>query len=107
MGIALKTTVERILKSPSIPLVICTDSRSLYGCLVKLGTTIEKRLMVDIMCLRQSYEKREIAEVRWINGNTKIDASIVDAYPGLTPNSSSGYTSPTKASTSTHQVKIG
>ena len=49
MGIALKTTVERILKSPSTPLVICTDSRSLYNCLVKLGTTIEKRLMVDIM----------------------------------------------------------
>jgi len=70
MGIALKTTVERILKSLSIPLVICTDSRSLYDCLVKLGTTNEKRLMVDIMCLRQSYEKREIAEVRWINGNT-------------------------------------
>jgi hypothetical protein len=70
MGIALKTTVERILKSPSIPLVICTDSRSLYDCLVKLGTTNEKRLMVDIMCLRQSYEKRETAEVKWINGNT-------------------------------------
>ena len=70
MGIALKTTVERILKSLLIPLVICTDSRSLYDCFVKLGTTNEKRLMVDIMCLRQSYEKREIAEVRWINGNT-------------------------------------
>ena len=25
--------------------------------------------MVDIMCLRQSYERREIAEVIWINGN--------------------------------------
>jgi hypothetical protein len=37
MGIALKTTVERILKPTSIPLVICTDSRSLYDCLVKLG----------------------------------------------------------------------
>jgi hypothetical protein len=49
MGIALKTTAERILKSPSTPLVIYTDSRSLYDGLVKLGTTIEKRLMVDIM----------------------------------------------------------
>jgi hypothetical protein len=31
---------------------------------VKLGTTREKRLMVDLMCLRQSYERREIAEVK-------------------------------------------
>ena len=24
--------------------------------------------MIDIMALRQSYERRELAEVRWING---------------------------------------
>src|SRR6266516_5474470 len=41
MGIALKTTIERSLKAPSIPIIICTDSRSLYDCLVKLGTTNE------------------------------------------------------------------
>jgi len=69
MGIALKATAEKILKTP-IPLVTCTDSRSLYDCLVKLGTTNEKRLMIDIMCLRQSYEKREITEIRWISGDT-------------------------------------
>ena len=69
MGIALKATAEKILKTP-IPLVTCTDLRSLYDCLVKLGTTNEKRLMIDIMCLRQSYEKREITEIRWISGDT-------------------------------------
>jgi hypothetical protein len=26
--------------------------------------------MIDLMCLRQSYKRREIAEVRWIDGNT-------------------------------------
>jgi hypothetical protein len=37
-----------------------------------------------------------------------IDASIVDAqHPGLTPNNSSGYTNPTKASTNAHQLEIG
>jgi hypothetical protein len=36
--------------------------------LVKLGTTQEKRLIIDIITLRQLYERREITEIRWING---------------------------------------
>ncbi len=56
------------LDLPTAPIVVCTDSFSLYECLVKLGTTKEKRLMIDIMALRQSYERRELYEIRWING---------------------------------------
>ncbi|KAF1972351.1 hypothetical protein BU23DRAFT_580957 [Bimuria novae-zelandiae CBS 107.79] len=48
---------------PVVPLVICTDSYSLYECLIKLGTTKEKRLIIDIIALRQSYERREIIEI--------------------------------------------
>jgi hypothetical protein len=66
---AIKSTIDRIL-GKLVPIVLCTDSKSLYDCLVKLGTTAEKRLMIDIMCLRQAYERREIAEVKWIKGNT-------------------------------------
>jgi hypothetical protein len=69
MSSAIKSTIEKILRI-SLPLTICTDSKSLYDCLVKLGTTQEKRLMIDLMCLRQSYERREIAEVKWIDGST-------------------------------------
>ena len=48
-----------------LPLIIIyTDSYSLYECLVKLRTIKEKRLMIDIIALRQSYEKRELTEVR-------------------------------------------
>ncbi len=39
----------------------------MYECLVKLGTTKEKRLIIDIIALRQSYERRELYEIRWIN----------------------------------------
>lgn len=46
------------------PVVVCTDSYSLYECLVKMGTTTEKRLMIDLAALRQSYERHEIEEVR-------------------------------------------
>ncbi|KHJ33634.1 hypothetical protein EV44_g3547 [Erysiphe necator] len=85
MAVAIGSTLYMItcqLKIPNIPIVICTDSFSLYECMVKLGTTKEKRLMIDIMALRQSYERRELSEVRWINGRdnpadamTKADAT--------------------------------
>jgi hypothetical protein len=49
-GAAIKSTIEAILYI-RLPLILCTDSKSLYDCLVKLGTTQEKRLIVDLMCL--------------------------------------------------------
>jgi hypothetical protein len=49
-GAAIKSTIEAILRI-QLPLILYTDSKSLYDCLVKLGTTQEKRLMVDLMCL--------------------------------------------------------
>jgi len=50
IGGLVKTTIDRILEI-EVPLVIYIDSKSLYECLVKLGTTREKRLMIDVMCL--------------------------------------------------------
>ena len=46
----------------AVPMVIYTDSRSLYDSLVSLNTTTEKRLLIDLHLLRQAYERREIAE---------------------------------------------
>ena len=43
--------------------MICTDSKSLYDCLVKLRTTVEKRLIINVMSLQEAYEKREILEI--------------------------------------------
>jgi hypothetical protein len=85
VGITIASTLRMItskLSLPEIPLVICTDSLSLYECLVKLGTTAEKRLMIDVMALRQSYERREIAETRWIHG----DDNPADALTKVKPN---------------------
>jgi predicted KAP-like P-loop ATPase len=53
-------------------LVLCIDSKSLYECLVKLGITQEKRLIIDIICLRQAYKHREIVEVKWIKGKSNL-----------------------------------
>jgi hypothetical protein len=67
--IAFATTLKMIItrfNQPEIPLVICTNLYFLYECLVKLGTTQEKRFIIDILALQQSYERRKIAEIRWI-----------------------------------------
>ncbi|KAI0995523.1 hypothetical protein K3495_g12655 [Podosphaera aphanis] len=69
IGAAVKYTIEQLIQV-DIPLILCTDSKFLYDCIVKLGSTQEKRLMIDLMCLRQSYERREIAEVKWIYGES-------------------------------------
>jgi hypothetical protein len=36
----------------AILIIVCTDSYSLYKCLVKLRTTKEKRLMINIIAIR-------------------------------------------------------
>ena len=59
IGSTLNIVIKQ-LDLPMIPIVVYTDSYSLYECLVKLSTTKEKRLMIDIMAIRQSYERREL-----------------------------------------------
>jgi hypothetical protein len=63
MTMALKSTIDAIL-GREIPTIVFTDLRSLFECITKLGTTQEKRLMIDILCLREAYERREITEFR-------------------------------------------
>jgi hypothetical protein len=57
---SVKTTLDLILNK-DIPLIIYTDSKSLYNCLVKLGITQEKRLIIDVISMREAYKRREIA----------------------------------------------
>ena len=69
------------LKLPAIPIIVCTDLYSLYKCLVKLSTIKEKRLIIDIMALHQSYERRELFKIRWINGQDNPADIITKANP--------------------------
>jgi hypothetical protein len=80
IGAAIKSTVDKVLQT-NLPLVLCTDSKSLYDCLVRLGTTAEKRLMVDVMCLRQAYERRQITEVKWIDGEANPADAMTKGKP--------------------------
>jgi hypothetical protein len=54
MAIAIGTTLKIIidrLKLPVMPIIVYTDLYSLYKCLVKLSTTKEKRLIINIIAL--------------------------------------------------------
>ena len=48
------STLQKIktqIKIARIPVVVCIDSYSLYEYILKLGSTKEKRLIIDIMTL--------------------------------------------------------
>ena len=50
IGAVIKLIVDKILNI-NLPLVMCTDLKSLYNCLVRLGTTQGRRLIINVMCL--------------------------------------------------------
>jgi hypothetical protein len=81
---SINTTLTVIMKQlgfEKLPIIICTDSYSLYECMVKLGSTKEKRLMIDLMAMRQSYERRELSEIRWINGKDNPADAMTKSIP--------------------------
>jgi hypothetical protein len=82
VGSVLKSTLIKLLgKKISISLILTTDSKSLYDCLVRLSTTVEKRLMIDVMTLRQFYERREITEMIWIHDINNSANSMIKVKP--------------------------
>ena len=60
---AIKAIVE-LQFNISLLLILYTDFKSIYKCLIKLGTTQEKKLIINIICLHQLYKRREIAKVK-------------------------------------------
>jgi hypothetical protein len=77
---AIKATVKLQLNI-NLPLILCTNSKSIYKCFIKLGTTQEKRLIINIICLRQSYKRREIAKVKRIDGNSNPVDTMTKSKP--------------------------
>ncbi len=37
--------------------------------------------MIDLMCLRQAYERREITEIKWINGESNPADAMTKSKP--------------------------
>jgi hypothetical protein len=66
IAIAINITIKIITKQLGFSqtlIVVCTNLYLLYECLIKLGSTQKKRLIIDIIVLRQLYKRREITEI--------------------------------------------
>ena len=63
----IRATIKLIINlvlNITIPFIICTDLKSLYNYLVRLSITQEKKLMVNFICLYQSYKRKKIAKIK-------------------------------------------
>ena len=66
MAIVINTTIKMITRQLGFLytlIIVYTNLYSLYKCLVKLGTTKEKYLIINIIALCQLYKCREITEI--------------------------------------------
>jgi hypothetical protein len=67
IAIVINTTIKIITEQLGFPqtlIVVCTNLYLLYKCLVKLSITQEKRLIINIIVLRQLYKQRKITEIQ-------------------------------------------
>lgn len=63
---------------------VFTDLKSVFDGIIGINPPTKKRMLIDLSVLRQSYDRREIAEVVWIPTNqnpadalTKIDSKNI------------------------------
>ena len=63
ISVAIKAIVK-FQFNISLLLILCTDSKLIYKCLIKLGITQEKKLIINIIYLYQLYKRRKIAKVK-------------------------------------------
>ena len=73
-GFTLRHDLQNILQR-KIPLLLYTDSDSLFKVIVKNSTTTERRLMIDLQATREAYGNHEISDIGWV----KSDDNPADA----------------------------
>ena len=70
-GFILAHTVRKLLNR-TVNIRVFTDSRTLFDSIVSLCTAAEKRLMIDIFCLREAYRNGDLANLGWIRRQHNI-----------------------------------
>jgi hypothetical protein len=58
----LQDIISKIINK-AIPLIFYTNLYSLYNYITKLSITTKKRLIINIIRLRQSYKRQEINKI--------------------------------------------
>ena len=74
MKFAIKNDMELMITQP-LPIVMLTDSLSLFEVITKSTITTEKRLMIEIKVVKDSYQCNEVQNIWFIrSGSTPADA---------------------------------
>ena len=68
---AVKHDLERMIGG-EVPIVMFTDSKCLFDTITKLSKMTEKRLLIDIAALRESYVKGELFNVGHISSEYNL-----------------------------------
>ena len=78
VGFAIGHTFESIL-GRKVELRVFTDSRTLFDSIISFCSMTEKRLLIDIACLRQAFRSGELSNLGWIrSGENVADALTKD-----------------------------
>lgn len=64
-GYSLRHDLER-MTGRKIPLLMYTDSDSVFKVIVKNSMTTERQLMIDLEATRQAYGRRGISDIGWV-----------------------------------------
>ena len=62
MTFAIKKDMKLMINQP-LPIVMLTDSLSLFDVITKSTITTEKRLMIDIKVVKDSYQRNEVQNI--------------------------------------------
>lgn len=65
MAFVLKHDIEAMIKK-TLPIVMITDSLSLFDVITRASSTTEKRLMIDIESVRKAYKNKEIEKMVFV-----------------------------------------
>lgn len=74
VAFTMKRDPEQII-GKELPLHMYTDSLSLFGIIKKSSATSEKRLMVDLNCVKNAYNSMKISEIFF----TRLKFNLADS----------------------------
>ena len=73
---ALQKDLHHILGFRS-PIIMYTDSMSLFDTITRLTNLTEKRLLIDVTVLRESYSKAEIANIAHVSSQKNLADCLI------------------------------
>ena len=59
-----------------IPVHMYTDSKSLFDTITRRSQNSEKRLLIDLATVRDSYRRKEITDVTWVRSQFNLADSM-------------------------------